>query len=126
MLHIVFIKGRISSQIVVTGVICNCADFCHCAGIQQKTGRTGQSGIFNLGSGKGYSVREIIDTARRITGREIPSVAQPRRAGDPAQLVASSEKAKTVLGWKPQYNDLNTIVSSAWAWHKSHPNGYAD
>lgn len=87
--------------------------------------RTGESGVFNLGSGKGYSVREIIDTARRITGREIPSVAQPRRAGDPSVLIASNEKAAQVLGWHPELG-LEQIVSDAWAWHSSHPNGYED
>ena len=86
----------------------------------------GENNVFNLGNGVGFSVKEVIDVARAVTGHPIPAQVSPRRAGDPAQLVASSEKAKTVLGWKPQYNDLNTIVSSAWAWHKSHPNGYAD
>lgn len=86
----------------------------------------GENNVFNLGNGVGFSVKEVIGVARAVTGHPIPAQVSPRRAGDPAQLVASSEKAKTVLGWKPQYNDLNTIVSSAWAWHKSHPNGYAD
>ena len=86
----------------------------------------GENNVFNLGNGVGFSVKEVIDVARAVTGHPIPAQVSPRRAGDPAQLVASSEKAKTVLGWKPQFNDLNTIVSSAWAWHKSHPNGYAD
>ena len=86
----------------------------------------GENNVFNLGNGVGFSVKEVIDVARAVTGHPIPAQVSPRRAGDPAQLVASSEKAKTVLGWKPQFNDLNTIVSSAWAWHKNHPNGYAD
>ncbi|HIS51961.1 MAG TPA: UDP-glucose 4-epimerase GalE [Candidatus Onthomonas avicola] len=84
----------------------------------------GGSDIFNLGNGVGFSVREVIETARRVTGHPIPTQETPRRAGDPAQLIASSEKAKTVLGWKPQYADLETIISSAWRWHKSHPHGY--
>ena len=84
----------------------------------------GESDIFNLGNGVGFSVREVIETARRVTGHPIPTQETPRRAGDPAQLIASSEKAKTVLGWKPQYADLETIISSAWRWHKSHPHGY--
>ena len=84
----------------------------------------GASDIFNLGNGVGFSVREVIETARRVTGHPIPTKETPRRAGDPAQLIASSEKAKTVLGWKPQYDDLETIISSAWRWHKSHPHGY--
>ena len=84
----------------------------------------GENNVFNLGNGVGFTVREVIDVARRVTGHPIPAQLQPRRAGDPAQLVASSEKAKTVLGWKPQYADLDTIVSTAWAWHKAHPRGY--
>ena len=84
----------------------------------------GDNNVFNLGNGVGFTVKEVIDTARKVTGHPIPAVEEPRRAGDPAQLVASSEKAKTVLGWKPQFADLNTIVATAWAWHKSHPNGY--
>lgn len=82
------------------------------------------SEVFNLGNGVGFTVKEVIDVARKVTGRAIPAEICPRRAGDPAQLVASSEKAKTVLGWKPQYADLETIVASAWSWHKNHPNGY--
>lgn len=84
----------------------------------------GQSDVFNLGNGVGFSVKEVIDVARAVTGHPIPAEICPRRAGDPAQLVASSDKAKSVLGWKPQFADLNTIVATAWAWHKSHPNGY--
>ena len=84
----------------------------------------GDNNVFNLGNGVGFSVKEVIDVARKVTGHPIPAVLCDRRAGDPAQLVASSEKAKSVLGWKPQYADLETIVSSAWAWHRSHPNGY--
>ena len=84
----------------------------------------GESDVFNLGNGVGFSVREVVDVARSVTGHPIPAEIVPRRAGDPAQLVASSEKAKKILGWKPEYDDLNTIVSTAWAWHRSHPNGY--
>ena len=84
----------------------------------------GESNIFNLGNGVGFTVKEVIDTARKVTGHPIPAQTTPRRAGDPAQLVASSEKAKTILGWKPQYDDLETIIASAWKWHESHPNGY--
>lgn len=84
----------------------------------------GESSIFNLGNGVGFTVKEVIETARKVTGHAIPAQVTPRRAGDPAQLVASSEKAKTVLGWKPQYDDLETIIASAWKWHESHPNGY--
>lgn len=84
----------------------------------------GESDIFNLGNGVGYSVREVIEAARRVTGHPIPAVEAPRRAGDPAKLVASSEKAKRVLGWKPSHASLDEIIESAWCWHKNHPNGY--
>ena len=85
----------------------------------------GESDVFNLGNGVGFSVTEVIETARRVTGHPIPTEICPRRAGDPAQLVASAEKAKRILGWTPRYADLETIVSTAWAWHKSHPEGYS-
>ena len=84
----------------------------------------GKSDIFNLGNGVGYSVREVIETARKVTGRPIPLTETSRRAGDPARLVASSEKAKRILGWKPVHNCLEEIIASAWNWHKKHPNGY--
>ena len=84
----------------------------------------GKNNVFNLGNGVGFTVNEVIECARKVTGHPIPAVVSPRRAGDPAQLVASSEKAKTVLGWKPQYDNLETIISTAWAWHQAHPNGY--
>lgn len=84
----------------------------------------GESDIFNLGNGVGYSVREVIDTARKVTGHPIPAIETPRRAGDPARLVASSEKAKRVLGWKPVHDSLEEIISSAWNWHKNNSNGY--
>ena len=84
----------------------------------------GESNVFNLGNGVGYSVREVIETARKVTGHPIPAVEIPRRAGDPARLVASGEKAKAVLGWKPEITELEDIIRSAWAWHSSHPNGY--
>ena len=86
----------------------------------------GENNVFNLGNGVGFTVKEVVDVARAVTGHPIPAKMAPRRAGDPAQLIASSEKAIQVLGWKPQYNDLNTIVASAWAWHKSHPNGFEE
>ena len=85
----------------------------------------GESKIFNLGNGLGFSVNEVIDTARKVTGHPIPAKMAKRRAGDPAQLIASSEKARTVLGWKPEHDSLEEIISSAWNWHKNHPNGYA-
>ena len=80
--------------------------------------------IFNLGQGNGASVKEIIDVARKVTGHPIPAQVGPRRAGDPAVLVASNEKIQKVLGWKPQFSDLETIIGDAWKWHQAHPNGY--
>ncbi|MDR2562001.1 MAG: UDP-glucose 4-epimerase GalE [Holophagales bacterium] len=79
---------------------------------------------YNLGNGRGFSVREVIETARRVTGHPIPTIEEPRRAGDPAVLVASSEKIKTELGWEPKCPSLEGIIQSAWAWRKSHPGGY--
>ena len=84
----------------------------------------GKSDIFNLGNGVGFTVKEVVETARKVTGHPIPMKEEPRRAGDPSTLIASSEKAKAVLGWKPKYDDLETIVSTAWKWHQSHPEGY--
>ncbi|MBM6975396.1 UDP-glucose 4-epimerase GalE [Intestinimonas butyriciproducens] len=86
----------------------------------------GDNNVFNLGNGVGFTVKEVIDTARAVTGHPIPAEISPRRAGDPAQLIASSEKAVKVLGWKPKYDDLSTIISTAWKWHQSHPNGYGE
>ena len=86
--------------------------------------RGGESDIFNLGNGVGYSVREVIETARCVTGHPIPAIEVPRRAGDPARLVASGEKAKKVLGWEPEIKQLDDIIASAWKWHSTHPNGY--
>jgi len=83
-----------------------------------------KSDFFNLGTGGGTSVKEVIEACRRVTGHEIPAVAKPRRPGDPARLVASSEKAKRGLGWKPQFQNIDSIVESAWRWHKAHPHGY--
>jgi UDP-glucose-4-epimerase GalE len=77
--------------------------------------------IANLGTGTGYSVRQVVDTCRRITGRDIPSRDTPRRAGDPPQLVAAVERAHDQLGWRAQMSDLETIVATAWAWHRAHP-----
>jgi UDP-glucose 4-epimerase len=80
--------------------------------------------IYNLGSGTGYSVREVIDTASEVAGEVIPVKEMERRAGDPARLVASSEKIRRELGWKPQHDSLKDIIGSAWKWHKEHPRGY--
>ncbi len=83
-----------------------------------------ESNIFNLGNCVGFTVKEVIDTARKVTGHEIPARIAERRAGDPARLIASSDKARQVLLWKPEHADLEEIISTAWNWHKNHPNGY--
>lgn len=83
-----------------------------------------ESNIFNLGNGIGFTVKEVIDTARKVTRHPIPAVVTPRRAGDPARLIASSDKAREVLGWNPCHADLEEIIASAWKWHSTHPQGY--
>jgi UDP-glucose 4-epimerase len=80
--------------------------------------------IYNLGNGKGFSVRQVVDVARSVTGHTIPVVESPRRSGDPAILIASSEKIRRELGWTPKLPDLHNIVASAWEWHRLHPDGY--
>lgn len=82
-------------------------------------------GVYNVGTGRGYSVREIIDTARQVTGRAIPCRESPRRTGDPDRLVAKVDKIRNDLGWQPEYNLLEQILESAWAWHRNHPNGFS-
>jgi UDP-glucose 4-epimerase len=84
------------------------------------------SGIYNLGNGNGYSVRQVIETVRKVTGRNIATVDSPRRPGDPARLVASSQKIRRELGWVPRYPDLETIVKTAYDWYGKHPKGYDD
>ncbi|MFH1150554.1 MAG: UDP-glucose 4-epimerase GalE [Actinomycetota bacterium] len=85
---------------------------------------TGGSGIFNLGNGSGFSVAEVIETVRKVSGREFEVAEGPRREGDPPVLVASSDKIRDELGWRPEFADLESIVSSAWEWHSLHPTGY--
>ncbi len=82
------------------------------------------SGVYNLGNGKGFSVKEVIEIARKVTGKPIEAVIEPRRAGDPAVLVASSERAQKELGWNPSRSDLENIIASAWSWHQANPDGY--
>jgi UDP-glucose 4-epimerase len=82
------------------------------------------SRTYNLGNGAGHSVQQVIDAAKSITGRDIKVEIGPRRSGDPAILIASSDKIKRELGWQPRYNSLNDIIATAWDWHRSHPNGY--
>ncbi len=86
----------------------------------------GESTYYNLGNGNGFSVKEVIDTVERVTGIDIKREVEPRRAGDPAVLVASSEKIRKELGWNPRYDSLEKIVASAWKWHQGHPDGYCD
>ena len=88
--------------------------------------QTEQSGFYNLGTGGGSSVREVIDCCRKITGRKIDIVEKPRRPGDPPRLIASSEKIKRELGWRPQFQSLDAIIESAWKWHEKFPRGYQD
>lgn len=84
----------------------------------------GKSDVFNLGNGVGFSVREVLEMCRKVTGRPIPAAVSPRRAGDPARLVASAAKAKEVLGFAPAHSDLENIVTTAWNWHRKHPKGF--
>lgn len=82
------------------------------------------AGPFNLGTGTGFSVREVIEVVRQVTGHAIPETVSPRRPGDPDRLVAAADRARTVLGWVPEHSNLKAIVESAWAWHQAHPHGY--
>ena len=84
------------------------------------------SRVYNLGNGQGFTVKEVVETAREITGHAIPVEVTARRPGDPAVLIASSDKIQSDLGWNPQYSNLRDIIESAWKWHQSHPNGYED
>ncbi|MDD6163674.1 MAG: UDP-glucose 4-epimerase GalE [Anaerovibrio sp.] len=88
--------------------------------------RGGESNIFNLGNGQGFSVKEMIEAAREATGLDIKVEIGERRAGDPAQLIASSEKARKVLGWQPKFTDVKAVIGTAWKWHQQHPEGYQD
>jgi UDP-glucose 4-epimerase len=86
----------------------------------------GESEFINLGNGTGFSVLEVIEAARKVTGKPIEAVVARRRAGDPSRLIADSRKARELLGWKPQFADLETIIESAWNWHQKHPRGYEE
>ena len=88
--------------------------------------KDGPSRVYNLGSGRGYSVMEVVEAARRVTGQPIPTRMAPRRAGDASALVADNAKITAELGWYPEYNSLEAIIQTAWAWHQSHPHGYDD
>jgi UDP-glucose 4-epimerase len=82
------------------------------------------SRTYNLGNGQGFTIQEVLETARQVTGHPIPAVVGPRRPGDPATLIASSKKIRQELGWEPRFPDLRTIVETAWKWHSAHPHGY--
>ncbi|MDQ3061295.1 MAG: UDP-glucose 4-epimerase GalE, partial [Acidobacteriota bacterium] len=84
----------------------------------------GDSEFINLGNGSGYSVKEVVEAARKITGKKIEAKIAPRRAGDPSRLVADAAKARKVLGWNPQFPEIERIIESAWAWHSANPEGY--
>ena len=86
----------------------------------------GDSDIFNLGNGKGFSVMEMIEAAKKATGKDIKLEVGPRRPGDPARLVASSEKARRILGWRPRYTDVEGVIRTAWNWHEKHPEGFGE
>ncbi|CAG8535548.1 25684_t:CDS:1 [Dentiscutata erythropus] len=88
--------------------------------------RENKSQLFNLGSGEGYTVREVINAARNVTGHSIPDIVEARRIGDPAILIAESTRAELILGWKRKYNTIESIVASAWMYHKTHTNGFKD
>lgn len=88
--------------------------------------RGNESNIFNLGNGFGFSVKEMIDSARATTNENISVVVGERRAGDPTRLIASNEKVRKILGWTPKYRDVKDIIKTAWTWHKNNPNGYED
>lgn len=92
----------------------------------EKLFKTNESGIYNLGNGKGFSVKEVIEKAKKVTGKDFKVEIEARRSGDPSTLIASSEKAIKELGWKPKFNTLDKIIETAWNWHKDHKNGYED
>ena len=104
-------------------------DYIHIADLAQAHIRAlpqGPEGFYNLGNGEGFSVRQVIDVCRQVTGKEIPVIEKDRRPGDPPRLVASAGRAVAELGWAPRFPRLEQIVSTAWAWHVAHPGGYPD
>jgi UDP-glucose 4-epimerase len=104
-------------------------DYIHIADLAQAhilALQPGKSGFYNLGNGEGFSVRQVIDVCARISGKPIPTVEKPRRAGDPPRLVAAATRAFDDLGWRPKYPKIEDIVATAWDWHVRNPDGYAD
>jgi UDP-glucose 4-epimerase len=98
----------------------------HLAALEGLSKRPGIAWKLNLGTGRGYSVREVIDSCQRISGREITVREGPRRPGDPPELVADASLARSTLSWQPRYTEIDDIVKSAWHWHSAHPHGFAD
>jgi UDP-glucose 4-epimerase len=96
----------------------------HVLALKKLEKKNAASAIYNLGNGKGFSVKQIIKVSEKVTGKTIKTVFGPRRPGDPATLVASSKRIKKELGWKPQFDSTETIVSTAWEWHRTHPDGF--
>jgi UDP-glucose-4-epimerase GalE len=98
----------------------------HLLALEKMKSAAAGSAKYNLGNGNGYSVKEVLETARAVTGHAIPARIGPRRPGDPARLVGSSDLARQELGWEPRYPDLKSIVETAWNWHKNHPDGFGE
>ena len=92
--------------------------------LHQAAAQGGDSAVYNMGNGMGFSVKEVIALAKQVTGLPVKSIVGPRRPGDPARLVAGSDRIKKDLGWNPRFPELRTIIETAWEWHRSHPNGY--
>ena len=92
----------------------------------KKTMEENKSRTYNLGNGKGFSVKEVIEMTRKVTGMEIPQKVEPRRSGDPSVLIASSDKIMEELSWEPRFNTLEKIIATAWKWHKTHPHGFEE
>ena len=88
--------------------------------------RPGDARFYNLGIGRGYTVRQVLESAQRVTGRPVPVEYGPRRSGDPAALYANATKIRQELGWQPRHTEIDPIVATAWNWHKNHPQGYED
>jgi UDP-glucose 4-epimerase len=100
-------------------------DLAHAHALAMDAAPAGEHRIYNLGTGDGFSVRQVVDACARVTGLEIPVEESPRRPGDPPTLVASSARIRAELGWEPRKPDLDTMIADAWAWYQTHPDGYA-
>ncbi len=98
----------------------------HVLGLEAMRRESTWGEVFNLGNGEGFSVRQVIDAVEEVTGRRPPTYQAPRRAGDPARLIASSGRIREKLGWRPAFPEPREIIATAWNWHQSHPHGYGD